>query len=57
MADKKEPEKGAKPKKEPAKVVDLDAWVKRKLTAIHKMKNEAKARAVAARVIKTRRNK
>lgn len=49
MAEKKEPAK--------TKTVDVDAWIKRKLLAIHEMKDEAKAKAIAERVMKIRRDK
>lgn len=49
MAEKKEPVK--------AKKVNVDAWIKRKLVAIHEMQDDAKAKAIAERVMKIRRDK
>ena len=59
MAEKKEPKPAKVEKKEPVKTVkvDVDAWIKRKLKAIHEMQDEAKAKALAERIMRNRRDK
>lgn len=47
MAEKKEPV-------EAKKKVDINKWKQRKLKAINEMKDEAKAKAVAERIMKVR---
>lgn len=46
MAEKKEPVE--------AKKVDINKWKQRKLKAINEMKDEAKAKAIAERIMKVR---